>query len=408
MSISIKEIESTMNWISSYGADPTGGMSRLLYSDSWLEVQNALKNKFEELGMEANFDEVGNLFGKIIGTENPEETIATGSHVDTVVNGGNLDGQLGIFGGYLAIKHLLETYGKLKRNLEIISMAEEEGSRFPTVFWGSKNLFGLGNKEEVVNISDANGVKFVDAMHKCGFDFKKDSSSSMKDVNAFVELHIEQGNTLEMEKQSVGIINGIVGQKRYNITLKGEANHAGTTLMKYRKDVIQVFAQIVTESIKKAKDIGDPLVLTFGKIVVKPNTVNVVPGDALFTMDCRHTDADILTNFTKQIEEDMKRIASDAGVEIDIDCWMNESPVPMNENIISVIEEACKESNLNYRLMHSGAGHDSQIIAPRIPTGMIFVPSIKGISHNPEERTELEDLKQGIEALASSLYKLAY
>lgn len=408
MSISIKEIESTMNWISSYGADPTGGMSRLLYSDSWLEVQNALKNKFEELGMEANFDEVGNLFGKVIGTENPEETIATGSHVDTVVNGGNLDGQLGIFGGYLAIKHLLETYGKPKRSLEVISMAEEEGSRFPTVFWGSKNLFGLGNKEEVVNIADANGVKFVDAMHKCGFDFKKDSSSSMKDVKAFVELHIEQGNTLEMEKQSVGIINGIVGQKRYNITLKGEANHAGTTLMKYRKDVIQVFAQIVTESIKKAKDIGDPLVLTFGKIVVKPNTVNVVPGDALFTMDCRHTDADILTNFTKQIEEDMKRIASDAGVEIDIDCWMNEAPVPMNENIISVIEEACKESNLNYRLMHSGAGHDSQIIAPRIPTGMIFVPSIKGISHNPEERTELEDLKQGIEALASSLYKLAY
>lgn len=408
MGISIKEIESTMNWISSYGADPTGGMSRLLYSDSWLEVQNALKNKFEELGMEANFDEVGNLFGKVIGTESPEETIATGSHVDTVVNGGNLDGQLGIFGGYLAIKHLLETYGKPKRSLEIISMAEEEGSRFPTVFWGSKNLFGLGNKEEVVNIADANGVKFVDAMHKCGFDFKKDSSSSMKDVKAFVELHIEQGNTLEMEKQSVGIINGIVGQKRYNITLKGEANHAGTTLMKYRKDVIQVFAQIVTESIKKAKDIGDPLVLTFGKIVVKPNTVNVVPGDALFTMDCRHTDADILTNFTKQIEEDMKRIASDAGVEIDIDCWMNEAPVPMNEKIISVIEEACKESNLNYRLMHSGAGHDSQIIAPRIPTGMIFVPSIKGISHNPEERTELEDLKQGIEALASSLYKLAY
>lgn len=408
MGISIKEIESTMNWISSYGADPTGGMSRLLYSDSWLEVQNALKNKFEELGMEANFDEVGNLFGKVIGTENPEETIATGSHVDTVVNGGNLDGQLGIFGGYLAIKHLLETYGKPKRSLEIISMAEEEGSRFPTVFWGSKNLFGLGNKEEVVNIADANGVKFVDAMHKCGFDFKKDSSSSMKAVKAFVELHIEQGNTLEMEKQSVGIINGIVGQKRYNITLKGEANHAGTTLMKYRKDVIQVFAQIVTESIKKAKDIGDPLVLTFGKIVVKPNTVNVVPGDALFTMDCRHTDADILTNFTKQIEEDMKRIASDAGVEIDIDCWMNEAPVPMNEKIISVIEEACKESNLNYRLMHSGAGHDSQIIAPRIPTGMIFVPSIKGISHNPEERTELEDLKQGIEALASSLYKLAY
>lgn len=408
MNISIKEIEETMNWISSFGADPTGGMSRLLYSDSWLAVQKALKEKFEADGMEARFDEVGNLFGKVVGTENPNEVIATGSHIDTVVNGGNLDGQLGIFGGYLAVKHLVQKYGLPKKSIEIISMAEEEGSRFPTVFWGSKNLFGMGSKAEVENIADVNGVSFVDAMHGCGFDFKEDGKSDMDDVKAFVELHIEQGNTLEMEQKSVGIINAIVGQKRYNIKLKGEANHAGTTLMKYRKDVVQVFAQIVTESIAKAKAIGDPLVLTFGKIVVKPNTVNVVPGEALFTMDCRHIDAKVLKDFTREIEEDMKSIASEMGVEIEIDCWMDEVPVPMNEDVTKVIEEACKENKLNYRVMHSGAGHDSQIIAPRIPTGMIFVPSIKGISHNPAERTELEDLKQGIEALALSIYKLAY
>ncbi|AKN32232.1 allantoate amidohydrolase [Clostridium carboxidivorans P7] len=408
MSELLKEIEDIRSWISSFGSDDLGGVSRLLYSESWLEVQKALKKKFEELGMEARFDEIGNLYGKIIGTDNGNETIATGSHVDTVVNGGQLDGQLGIIGGYLAIKRLLENYGKPKKNIEIISLAEEEGSRFPYVFWGSKNIFGIAEKKDVENIEDANGIRFVDAMHQCGFDFKKDNSCSIPDVKAFVELHIEQGNTLEMEGISVGVISGIVGQRRYNIKLKGEANHAGTTLMKYRKDVTQVFAKIVTESIEKAKKVGDPLVLTFGKILVKPNTVNVVPGDAMFTMDCRHTDKEVLCKFTEEIEELMKQTANESNVEIEIDRWMDEDPVPMDSNITNVIENACKKNNIDYKIMHSGAGHDSQIIAPRIPTAMIFVPSIKGISHNPAEDTKTEDLNKGIETLKASLYELAY
>lgn len=408
MSITTGEIGRIMDWLSAYGADPAGGMTRLLYTDAWLQAQKALKEKFEQLGMRASFDEVGNLIGVYPGTDGSGEIAATGSHVDTVVNGGRLDGQLGIFGGYLAVKDLLETYGPPKRGLAVISIAEEEGSRFPYVFWGSKNLLGMAKPEEVMDIEDMNGVRFADAMRQCGFDFRKSASTPMEQVKAFVELHIEQGNTLEMEEKSVGVITGIVGQRRYNINLRGQANHAGTTLMKYRRDVVEVFARIVTESLQKARQEGDPLVLTFGKIVVKPNTVNVVPGEALFTMDCRHTDQAVLCRFTETLEEDMKRIASETGVEIDIDRWMDEAPVPMDKNVIAVIEAACREKGLNYRLMHSGAGHDSQIIAPRIPTGMIFVPSKGGVSHNPAEETALEDLKQGIEALKSALYQLAY
>lgn len=408
MNETLKEIQDMISWLSSFGPGDSVGMSRLLYSESWLEAQKALKKKFEELGMETKFDEIGNLYGKITGTDNGNETIATGSHVDTVVNGGKLDGQLGILGGYLAIKQLLETYGRPKKNLEVISLAEEEGSRFPYAFWGSKNVFGIANKSDVESIEDMNGIRFVDVMHKCGFDFKKGDACSIPDVKAFVELHIEQGNTLEMEGKSVGIISSIVGQKRYNVTLKGEANHAGTTLMKYRKDVIQTFAKIVTEAIQKAKEVGDPLVLTFGKIVVKPNTVNVVPGEALFTIDCRHTDKEVLFKFTQEIEEDMRRTACEANVGIEIDNWMNEDPVPMDSNVIKIIENACKMQNIDYKIMHSGAGHDAQIIAPRIPTSMIFVPSIKGISHNPAESTKVEDLSQGIATLKMTLYQLAY
>jgi allantoate deiminase len=408
MSKLLKEIEDIRSWISSFGSDDLGGVSRLLYSESWLEVQKGLKVKFEELGMEARFDEIGNLYGKIIGMDNGNETIATGSHVDTVVNGGQLDGQLGIIGGYLAIKRLLEMYGKPKKNIEIISLAEEEGSRFPYVFWGSKNILGIADKKDVENIEDANGVRFVDAMRQCGFDFKKDNSCSIPDVKAFIELHIEQGNTLEMEGISVGVISSIVGQRRYNITLKGEANHAGTTLMKYRRDVVQVFAKIVTESLQKAREVGDPLVLTFGKVSVKPNTVNVVPGEALFTMDCRHTDKEALCKFTEEIEELMRQTAQESNVDIEIDRWMDEDPVPMDSNLANVIENACKKNNVDYKVMHSGAGHDSQIIAPKIPTAMIFVPSIKGISHNPAEDTKVEDINKGIETLKASLYELAY
>lgn len=406
MSITIDEIREMIDWISEFGKDETGGVTRLLYTESWLNVQNALKEKFEELGMESAFDSIGNLQGKLAGTKGG--TITTGSHVDTVVNGGKLDGQLGIVGGYLAIKDLVETYGRPKKDLAVISIAEEEGSRFPTVFWGSKNLFGLECREEVANIEDIDGIRFTDAMHQCGFDFAEEENTLLKDTERFLELHIEQGNTLEMEEKSVGIIHGIVGQKRYNIVLKGEANHAGTTLMKYRHDVVQVYAKIVTEAVAMAKQVGDPLVITFGKINVRPNTVNVVPGEALFTMDCRHTDEKVLREFTAQVESMMERAAAEEGVEIEIDCWMDEKPVPMDEGMITIIEEACKEKGLNYRRMHSGAGHDSQIIAPRIPTGMIFVPSIRGVSHNPAEDTTLEDLKQGIEALEAALYKLAY
>ena len=300
MGIMKEEIKDTLDWLSAFGINESGGITRLLYTKEWLAAQRGLKEKFEQLGMRAEFDEIGNLKGTLEGTEGTGETIGTGSHVDTVVNGGTLDGQLGIVGGYLAIADLLRTYGRPKKNLAVFSIAEEEGSRFPTVFWGSKNLFHIQNEEEVMEIEDSDGIRFVDAMHQCGFEFGKKKLSLMDDVKQFVELHIEQGNTLEMEGKAVGVIHSIVGQKRYNIHLKGEANHAGTTLMRYRHDVVQVYGKIVTESIAKAKEIGDPLVLTFGKVNVKPNTVNVVPGEAMFTMDCRHIDKEVLQKMWKR------------------------------------------------------------------------------------------------------------
>ncbi len=402
-----KTVDQRLKDLSSIGSDPTGGMTRLLYTDSWKQAQEYVKKQMESIGMTSQFDKVGNLFGRVEGTELPNETIMSGSHIDTVVNGGTLDGQFGVVAALTASQLLLEKYGKPRRSLEVISMAEEEGSRFPTVFWGSKNFVGIADNDEIKDIEDAEGYKFIDEMHRQGFD-TNEKQIKRDDIKAFVEEHIEQGSILETEHEQIGIVNNIAGQRRYNITLKGEANHAGTTPLNYRHDAVYGMSKMISKALDRAHEIGDPLVLTFGKVVPKPNTVNVVPGEVLFTMDCRHTDKDFLANFTKEVEDMMRQTAKEMGLDIDIDLWMDEAPVPMDDRIVKTIEKKAKEGKYNYRIMHSGAGHDSQIIAPNFPTAMIFVPSIKGISHNPAESTEFKDLVEGVKLLADTLYELAY
>lgn len=178
--------------------------------------------------------------------------------------------------------------------------------------------------------------------------------------------------------------------------------------MCYRKDAAYGYAQIVKESIEKAIEMDDVLVCTFGSVELVPNTVNVVPGECNFSIDCRHPDGKILDDFATWMEDNMRRIAKENGLEIEIDKWMDQRPVPMDQTMIHLIEENAKEEGLNYEVMHSGAGHDSQIFAKVVPTGMIFVPSIGGISHNINERTEIEDLARGVKLLEDTLYKLAY
>lgn len=392
----------------SFGGLEPRGITRLLYSPEWREAVQALMGEFEENGFEVVKDSVGNITGRIEGSEKPEETIMTGSHIDTVVRGGHLDGQFGILAGLTAALYLKEKYGQPKRSIEVLALAEEEGSRFPYSFWGSKNFFNLQDTKDVEDIVDAEGVRFVDAMRESGFDFRSDDKVR-DDIKAFIETHIEQGQVLELEKKQVGVVSGIVGQKRYTVNLKGQANHAGTTPMGYRKDAVVVFTEIVQDLVAKAKEIGDPLVLTFGHVTPVPNTVNVVPGEVEFSVDTRHINQEELNEFANTVENTIKETAEKYGMEVDINLWMDEAPSLMDENIVKTIEEAAKEyAGDSYKVMSSGAGHDSQIFSEFVPTGMIFVPSIGGISHNVEEETDIEDLVRGIEVLAETIHKLAY
>ncbi|MFC5588969.1 allantoate deiminase [Sporosarcina soli] len=402
------EVAQLVDWLGEFGKDPEGGVTRLLYTNEWVEAQKALEKQMQEDGLTTRYDDIGNLFGRLEGSKYSDETILTGSHVDTVKNGGKLDGAFGILAGILALRHLKAKYGQPLRNLEVVSFAEEEGSRFPYAFWGSKNLMGLAKKTDVENIEDFNGVRFVDAMREAGFDFRDETKAMRNDIKGFVEIHIEQGNVLEKEGKAIGVVHNIVGQRRFTIEVTGVANHAGTTPMGYRKDALLAASQMIQDVINKAKEYGDPLVATVGKIEVKPSIVNVVPGNALFTLDVRHTEKDMLVKFTEELTTIIDGISAESGVETTIDMWMDEDPIPMDPQIVDAIEKQTKEKGLNYKMMHSGAGHDSQIIAPIVPTAMIFVPSRDGISHNPLEYTSPEELAIGVQALIESLYVLAY
>lgn len=402
------EIIKLIDWISGIGKDSTGGITRLLYSKEWIETQNALKVLMEGKGLHAYFDEVGNLFGRLEGNTYKDETILTGSHIDTVANGGKLDGQLGIIAGIVALKYLKAHYGQPLRNIEVVSMAEEEGSRFPFTFWGSKNIVGSVKREEVEDLKDAKHISFTEAMQDAGFNFKDINIPCRNDLKAFIELHVEQGGVLEIEDIPIGIVEHIVGQRRYNIEVDGEANHAGTTPMGYRKDALHATSCMIKQIMDKAIEYGDPLVATVGSIEVVPNTVNVVPGKTIFSLDIRHTSKDILVKFSEEVNKMILEIANDMSVKVDISMYMDADPVAMDSSLVEIIKNQCKTNGLNYKLMHSGAGHDSQIFAKFVPTSMIFVPSHKGISHNPAEYTEPKDLVEGIKALIETLYTLAY
>lgn len=402
-----KEVCEFIDWLSEIGKTGDCGITRVLYSECWIEAQSRLKDFMEQKGFNTYYDEVGNLFSRLEGTKYKDETILSGSHIDTVVDGGKLDGQFGIIGAAIAMEYLRETYGPPLRNIELVSLAEEEGSRFPFTFWGSKNIVGRIKENEVKYLKDAEGITFSQAMNDAGFGFKTEETIR-EDIKAFIELHIEQGGVLEIEGKSIGVVDHIAGQKRTIVEVEGEANHAGTTPMGYRRDAMHGVSKMIVDIMERAALYGDPLVATVGRVDVHPDTCNVVPGKVIFTIDVRHTNKDISDKFTDEIEKSIQNIAQDMDLKISIDNYMDSHPVAMDKRLIDIIEFKCKEKGIDYKVMHSGAGHDSQIFALHVPTAMIFVPSHKGISHNPLEFTEMEDLIVGVKVLVDTLYELAY
>ncbi|MBP1966378.1 Zn-dependent hydrolase [Paenibacillus aceris] len=396
--------------LSLYGADPEGGVTRLLYTEPWLQAQQALVSKMQQLGLEVGFDAVGNVFGKLQGNETALKPILTGSHIDTVKNGGKYDGAYGVVASMMALGYLKAAYGEPRRTLEAVSFCEEEGSRFPLAYWGSGHVTGARPLTLAAEIADHAGITLLEAMRQAGFDAANlgEHPAKREQIGGYLEIHIEQGSVLAYKHKQIGVVTAIVGQIRLTVHVTGSSNHAGTTPMKMRKDALAGAAEMVALTEQMALEAGEPLVATVGRLEVKRGTSNVVPGDVMFTLDIRHTDEPEMRMFCVRLLTKLEEIAMRRGLTIETVQNLHASPVAMHEGISAAIEAACEAGGFRSMRLPSGAGHDAQLFGPICPSAMIFVPSVAGISHSPAEFTEADDLVAGFQTLVHVLYQYGY
>ncbi|WP_166238671.1 Zn-dependent hydrolase [Paenibacillus turpanensis] len=419
--IDTHRIAEEINCLARFGAHPGGGVTRLLYDESWLAAQRYLAGRMESAGLRVRYDEVGNLYGTLEGTDRSLRPVLTGSHVDTVVQGGMYDGAYGIVAGILALEALQARYGRPRRSLEVVSLCEEEGSRFPTVFWGSEYAAAYDEPERnaerfgaAESLYDAKGLTLAEAMASCGFGPNGDYVTGLERRGrreapyAFIELHIEQGGVLEAEGRSIGIVTSIVGQIRAVVAVEGCANHAGTTPMKLRKDALTAACEMILWLEERARRSEEGLVATVGSLRTLPGVGNVIPGRVEFTVDIRHSARDALHRFAVETATGFNRIAADRGVVVSWQESLSVAPVPMDSGLVRKWEAVCRDEGVDYRLMSSGAGHDAMIFARVCPAAMLFVPSRDGISHHPDEYTDAGQLALGACLLAETMYRMGY
>jgi allantoate deiminase len=398
MRIEAEQLEHRLDELYAIGAHRDGGAYRPVYSAEWAAAGERVERWMKEAGLKTRRDAVGNLWGRAEASEKGK-VIVTGSHIDTVRRGGRLDGALGIVAGLAAVAALLKQRGKPRRPLEVVAICEEEGSRFATNFWGSR---------AVVGAIDAVEPEMANAMRERGLDPARVAAAARDDLDAFIELHIEQGAVLETAGAPLAVVSGIVGIVHLEATVTGRPDHAGTTPMELRRDALAGAAAMIQAVEAIARSLGAPAVATVGKLRVEPDQINVVPGRVLFTVDIRHADATGRRALEERIRSLCAGIASERSLGLALRPLQARDPVPMDPALRAVLAQAAKDYGVETQEMVSGAGHDAQVLSARCRVAMLFVPSVGGRSHCPEEATKPEHLELGTKVLARALELLAY
>jgi allantoate deiminase len=388
------------------GEQPGGGIIRHVYDPAWVAARQQLADWMRAAGLAVREDAVGNLFGRLEGES--VRTILTGSHIDTVQLGGRYDGALGVLSALAALRLLKDTAGKPKKSLEMVALCEEEDSRFHANFWGTRGILGLISAAEMDALRDEAGVSIGEAMTAVGLDPELYADAIRDDLDAFVELHIEQGRILFDEGRPLGIVDAITGLYRFRATVEGRTDHAGTTPMDLRRDALQAAAQIAREMTAIVEKAGRPAVITNGWWDVLPGAWNIVPGLVHFSVDLRHPDEAVKQRLAAEIRRRGEQIAADRGVSLNYSVVSDVPPKDMDSEVKAHLHAAAEGCGVQWIPMISGAGHDSQVMATRVPTAMLFVPSLEGRSHSAAEFTTPEDAARGATVLAAALHRLAY
>jgi allantoate deiminase len=390
------------------GAVGETGVARATYTPEWLAAQHIVMDWASAAGMTARMDAVGTVWGRVEGSDGGKP-IVTGSHIDSQCPGGRYDGALGVIAAYVAIRTLLEQFGPPKRTIELVSLCEEEGSRYPSAdFWGSRAIIGRIAPGDPDLIPALDGGTLADGMRAVGLDPARCADARRDDIGCFIELQIEQGPLLELAGYPVGIVTGITGPREYWVELTGRSDHAGARPMDLRLDPMAGAAEIISGAINTALMMGRPAVTTVGRIMAEPGAPPIVPEKVSFTIDARHPDPEQRALLYERHEELMRSVAKRRGLEISWEITGEHLPCPCDPELVGILEQAAADQGIPAMRIPSGAAHDSQQLALIAPVAMIFVQSRDGRSHTPAEFTSVEHAVAGIEVLAAGLHQLAW
>jgi N-carbamoyl-L-amino-acid hydrolase len=404
--VNAERLFSDFNELAAIGATVEGGVSRLALSNEDLQARAWLAERFEEAGIFVRDDDAGNLSG-VLTTDNPKaKTLLIGSHLDSVPNGGRFDSSVGVLAALESLRVIYESGIKLPFHLEAVNFTDEEGC-WHSLF-GSQALTGVLN-ENFLRDRDGDHGPFRAALFRAGIR-PADVYRARRDphtVCGYVELHIEQGRRLHQEGLQIGVVTDVVGRTTYHLIFLGAASHSGTTAREDRRDALLGAASFVTEAYRLVESDFPLGVFNCGNLEVFPGAFNVIPERALLVMECRHIDEDRMA----LMEEALIHLAQDQAalhhLTVDVHRQIHMPAVALAPKIIQSTETACQQLGLRHRRIISYAGHDAQIMSSFAPSGMIFIPSVNGVSHSPREYTEWQDVVNGANVLLHTILNLA-
>jgi N-carbamoyl-L-amino-acid hydrolase len=379
------------------GATPRGGLCRLTLSDEDRRVRDWFRTQCEAAGCQVTVDTMGNIFARRAGADPSLAPVAMGSHLDTQPTGGRFDGILGVLAGLEVVRTLNDLNVRTHAPLEVIDWTNEEGSRFAPAMLCSGVFAGVFTGDYANAREDRAGLKFDAELARIGYRGSETCGSHR--LAAHFELHIEQGPVLEDEGRTIGVVTGIQGMKWYEVTIRGQEAHAGTTPMRLRHDALLGASRLVEAVNRVALAHAPDAVGTVGLLESRPNSRNTVPGSIFMTLDLRNPDNAVVEEMEAEVRSHADRIAAEAGLTLDMRCVWNSPAAHFDPRCIDAVRRAAAACGYPHRDMVSGAGHDSGYIARIAPTAMVFIPCATGLSHNEEESASLADVAAGANVL---------
>jgi beta-ureidopropionase / N-carbamoyl-L-amino-acid hydrolase len=384
-----------------FGATAKGGICRLTLSEEDRKVRDWFKARAEAIGCTVTIDDMGNMFARLPGERNDIPPIAMGSHLDTQPTGGKFDGVLGVLGALEALRTLQASGYQTHAPIEVVNFTNEEGSRFAPAMIASGVFAGVFERGWAAEQKDRGGIAFGNALD--GISYRGPQRCGEHPLSAYFELHIEQGPILEREQRDIGIVTSIQGIRWFEATLTGQESHTGATPMTMRKNALLGAARMVQAIDAIALRHPPFAVATVGLIEVKPNSRNVVPGEAFFTVDVRHPDSAVLDAIEHEMNAAFAAALSDFDLSGVLTRIWDQPPVAFDPDCIASVRKAAALTGLSAREMVSGAGHDAGFVMRVAPSAMIFVPSKDGISHNEAEFTSRDDCARGAQVLLQAV-----